>query len=63
MGVQALRRKKARRDARASVATYAAIVFLDEGPFMVAGFVAAPERDRWAPQFASAARTVTRAAR
>jgi hypothetical protein len=46
-----------------ALATYAAIVFLEDGAFMVAGFVDANERETWAPLFTVAARTVTRVAR
>lgn len=46
-----------------SLATYAAIVFLDTASFMVAGFVDATQRDTWTPRFSAAARTVGPAAR
>jgi hypothetical protein len=45
------------------LATYAAIIFLDEASFMVAGFVDAAERDTWTPRFSAAARTVGPVAR
>ncbi len=45
------------------LATYAAIVFLEDASFMVAGFVDAAERDAWAPRFSAAARTVGPVAR
>jgi len=41
-----------------SIATYAALVFVGDASFMVAGFVDARQRDTWAPRFSAAARTV-----
>jgi hypothetical protein len=45
------------------LATYAAIVFIDEASFMVAGFVDVADRDTWSPRFSAAARTVGAVAR
>lgn len=41
-----------------SIATYAALVFVGDASFMVAGFVDARQRDTWAPRFSAASRTV-----
>ena len=46
-----------------ALATYAALVFLENASFMVAGFVDARERDTWTPRFSAAARTVGPVAR
>jgi hypothetical protein len=40
------------------IATYAALIFVGDASFMVAGFVDARERETWAPRFSAAARTV-----
>jgi hypothetical protein len=45
------------------IATYAAIVFVGDASFMVAGFVDAHQRETWAPRFSAAARTVAPVAR
>jgi hypothetical protein len=41
-----------------SLATYAAIIYLADETFLVAGVVAESDRDAWLPRFAEAARTV-----
>ena len=46
-----------------SIATYAALVFVGDASFMVAGFVDAAQRDTWSPRFSAAARTVQPVAR
>lgn len=40
------------------IATYAALVFVGDAPFMVAGFVDAAQRETWLPRFSAGARTV-----
>lgn len=40
------------------IATYAALVFIGEASFMVAGFSDARQRETWEPRFSAAARTV-----
>lgn len=40
------------------IATYAALVFVGDAPFMVAGFVDAAQRTTWLPRFSAGARTV-----
>jgi hypothetical protein len=45
------------------IATYAAILFVGDASFMVAGFVDAHQRDVWGPRFSAAARTVAPVAR
>jgi hypothetical protein len=42
------------------LATYAALVFVGEGAYLVAGFVDAAQRDAWTPRFSAATRTVRR---
>lgn len=43
------------------LATYAAVVYLADETFLVAGVVAETDRDTWLPRFAEAARTVSSA--
>jgi hypothetical protein len=45
------------------LATYAAIVFLEQGSFMIAGCVDAAQRDAWAPRFTAATRSIRRVPR
>lgn len=44
-----------------ALATYAAVVYLGDDTFMIAGVVAEPERETWLARFAEAARSVTSA--
>lgn len=45
------------------IATYAALVFVGDASFMVAGFVDARQQATWGPRFSAAARTVAPVAR